>query len=187
MPDICYKVCCNLLILQAVSRKKLMRFVSVLPSLLLLFVLNLASAASPQIVREDALVKNYPAGTIQTVQQASAALAEVRATRKEVEDDYTQTRNDCLEKFFMAVCFERAKDRRRQALAAIRKVEIEASAYLRKEKADERDRGVAERQRNAALPQDGTGMPFKGATRPESAPNEPAPKEPAPDEPSDKP
>lgn len=158
-----------------------MRFVSVLPPLLLLFVLNLAAAASPQVKREDALVNHYPAGSIQTVPQASAALAEVSATRQQVEDDYTQTRNDCLEKFFMAVCFDRAKDRRRQALAAIRKVEIEASAYLRKEKADERDRGVAERQRNAALPQDGTGIPFKGAARPESAPSELVP------EPSDKP
>ncbi len=155
-----------------------MRFFSVLPPLLLLFVLNLATAASPQVKREDALVNHYPTGSIQTVPEASAALAEVTAIRKEVEDDYTQTRNACMEKFFMSICFDRAKDRRRQALAAIRKVEIEASAYLRKEKADERDRGVAERQRNAALPQDGTGIPFKGAARPESAPNEATANEP---------
>ena len=156
-----------------------MKFFSVLPPLLLLFALKMATAASPQVKLEDALINHYPAGSIQTVPQASAALAEVSATRQQVEDDYTQTRNDCLEKFFMAVCFDRAKDRRRQALAAIRKVEIEASAYLRKEKADERDRGVAERQRNAALPQDGTAIPFKGATRPESAPNEATTNEPA--------
>lgn len=142
-------------------------------------MLNVAAAASPQVKREDALINHYPAGSIQTVPQASAALAEVSATRQQVEDDYTQTRNDCLEKFFMAVCFDRAKNRRRQALAAIRKVEIEASAYLRKEKADERDRGVAERQRNAALPQDGTGIPFKGAARPEPVPNEATTNEPA--------
>lgn len=153
-----------------------MRFVSVLPPLLLLFALN-ATAASPQTMREEALVKNYPAGSIHTVQQASAALAEVSATRKDVEDDYTQTRNACLEKFFMSICFDRAKDRRRQALAAIRKVEIEASAYLRKEKADERDRGVAERQRNAALPQEAPGIPFTGATRPESSSGETSPGE----------
>ena len=64
-----------------------MRFVSVLPPLLLLFVLNLAAAASPQVKREDALVNHYPAGSIQTVPQASAALAEVSATRQQVEDD----------------------------------------------------------------------------------------------------
>lgn len=164
-----------------------MRFVSVLPPLLLLFVLNLATAASPQLKREDALLNRYPAGSIQTVPQASAALSEVSATRKEVEDDYTLTRNACLEKFFMSICFDRAKDRRRQALAAIRKVEIEASAYLRKEKADERDRGVAERQRNAKLPQDGTSIPFKGTARPESAPDEATPNEPTPNEPANKP
>ena len=62
----------------AASRKNLMRFVSVLPPLLLLFALN-ATAASPQTMREEALVKNYPAGSIHTVQQASAALAEVSA------------------------------------------------------------------------------------------------------------
>lgn len=137
--------------------------------MLLLLVLNLASAASPPMMREEELVKHYPAGSIQTVQQASAALLEVSATRKQVEDDHVLARNACLEKFFMSVCFDRAKDRRRLALAAIRKIEIEASAYLRKEKADERDRGVAERQRNAALPLETPGIPFKGAARPDDA------------------
>lgn len=151
------------------------RFSVLLPALLTL-VLSVASAASPQMTHEDALVKQYPAGSINTVEQASMALVEVSTTRKQVEDDYADTRRVCLENFFMSVCFDRAKERRRVALAALRKVEIEASAYLRKEKADERDRGVAERQRNAALPSESPGIPFTGAKRPAPVPNDPADK-----------
>ena len=43
----------------------------------------------------------------------------------------------------------KAKEAKRQAKKQLRTVEVEANAFLRKEKAAERDRGVAERQRQA--------------------------------------
>jgi len=149
------------------------RFSVFLPALLLL--LNLAAAGVHAEALEATLVKQYPAGSIQSVAQASTALAAVTDTRKRVEEDYTLARNACLDKFFMTNCFDHAKDRRRTALAAIRKIEVEASAYLRKDKADERDRGVAERQRKAAASAEGSAIPFTGATRSDSAPDDSVP------------
>ena len=49
----------------------------------------------------------------------------------------------------MSSCLNKAKEVKRQAKKQLRAVEVEANAFLRKDKADERDRGVAERQRQA--------------------------------------
>lgn len=149
------------------------RFSVFLPALLLL--LNLAAPAVQAEALEAGLVKQYPAGSIQNVVQANTALTEITDIRKRVENEYAVARNACLEKFFMTICFDHAKDRRRTALAAIRKIEVEASAYLRKDKADERDRGVADRQRKAAASAEGSAIPFTGATRSESAPGDSVP------------
>jgi hypothetical protein len=135
--------------------------------LLLALSLTLVTAHAQAQALDAALVSQYPTGSIQSVAQASAALADVTTTRQHVEESYTEARRVCLEKFFMSACFNRAKESRRTALAAIRKVEVEASAFLRKDKADELDRGVAERQRKAASSTQATVIPFVGATRTE--------------------
>lgn len=142
------------------------------PALLLSLSLTVAVTGAQADATESELVKQYPAGSIQSVAQANTALAAVTATRKHLENDYTEARSACFEKFFMTNCFDRAKERRRTALSAIRKIEVEASAFLRKDKADERDRGVAERQRKAAASVEGSGIPFTGATRSESGADE---------------
>ena len=149
--------------------------------------LILAAPAVHAEALEAGLVKQYPAGSIQNVAQAKTALTAVTDTRKRVENEYAEARNACLEKFFMTRCFDSAKDRRRTALAAIRKIEVEASAYLRKEKADERDRGVAERQGKAAASAEGSAIPFTGATRSESAPDDSVPDDSVPGKQQDKP
>ena len=159
------------------------RFFVFLPALPLSLFLSLSLAAGVVHAEalEAALVKQYPAGSVQSVAMASKALSEVTDTRKRVEEDYTESRNACLEKFFMTNCFDRAKERRRIALSSIRKIEVEASAYLRKDKADERDKLVAERQRKAASSAEGSAIPFIGATRSQTAPNESEPDGPEPD------
>jgi len=150
-------------------------------------ILILAAPAVHAAALEAGLVKQYPAGSIQNVAQANTALNEVTDTRKRVENEYVVARNACLEKFFMTTCFDHAKDRRRTSLAAIRKIEVEASAFLRKDKADERDRGVAERQRKAAASAEGSAIPFTGATRSESGPDDSVPDDSVSDKQQDKP
>ena len=97
-----------------------------------------------------ALQIHYPAGSIQNDQQASAALSEVSTERKEIEQIFIEDKNACYDKFFVSSCLNSAREKRRIALRIVRKVEVEANAFLRKEKADERDRAVAERQLKAS-------------------------------------
>lgn len=97
-----------------------------------------------------ALQTHYPAGSIQSEQQASAALSEVSTERKEIEQIFIEDKNACYDKFFVSSCLNSAREKRRMALRIVRKVEVEANAFMRKEKADERDRAVAERQFKAS-------------------------------------
>ncbi len=98
-----------------------------------------------------ALQIHYPAGSIQSELQASAALLEVSTERKQIELIFSEDKNTCYEKFFASSCLNNVREKRRIALHIVRKVEIEANAFLRKEKADERDRAVAERQLKASV------------------------------------
>lgn len=111
-----------------------------------LFMMVVASsvfAANPD------LSERYPSGSIQTTEQAMQALDDVKRERDLTEQVFLDQKDDCLQRFFVSSCLNKAKENRRQARKIIRTVEVEANAYLRKEKADERDRGVAERQRKA--------------------------------------
>ena len=75
---------------------------------------------------------------------------------------------------------DEAKEIRRVALHSIRKVEVEANAFLRKDRAAERERTIAERQSRAARPLGKPSIPISGAARdsgnaaPDSAVNPPA-------------
>ncbi len=96
-----------------------------------------------------ALNARYPAGSIDTVEQAINALADVNLQRNHASEDFLAAKDVCLHKFFVSSCLDKAKERQRKILKVIRDIEVEANAYLRKEKADERDRNVAERMRRA--------------------------------------
>jgi len=123
---------------------------------------------------EQALVKRYPPGSIASVASAREALADADPARREAEQTFSSERIRCYDKFFTASCLSEAKDTRRIALSNIRKVEVEANAFLRKEKAAERDRVIAERQGRAAQPLDRPSIPITGATRDGGNPSDPA-------------
>lgn len=95
------------------------------------------------------IAARYPAGSITTVEAADAALAEMDRKRKEAEARYAAEESACHPKFFSTSCIEQAKERRREALSQIRKVELEANAVKRQERARERDEAVAEKQSKA--------------------------------------
>ena len=114
---------------------------------------------------EQVLVSRYPAGTISSVQVAQAALADVDSARRETEQRFSSQRAECFEKFFTSSCLADAKEERRAALHNIRKVEVEANAFLRKERANERERVIAEREGRSAKPLERPSIPITGATR----------------------
>ncbi|MFM8465940.1 MAG: hypothetical protein ACKOAO_00060 [Oxalobacteraceae bacterium] len=114
---------------------------------------------------EQALSKRFPQGSITSVTAARQALSDLDAARREAEQSFSDERMRCYDKFFTASCLSEAKETRRLALTRIRKVEVEANAFLRKEKAAERDRVIAERQGRAARPLEGPAIPITGAAR----------------------
>jgi len=125
----------------------------------------LATSALAAETLERALSRRFPQGSITSVTAARQALAELDAARREAEQMFDDERLRCYDKFFTASCLSEAKEIRRLALSSIRKVEVEANAFLRKEKAAERDREIAERQGRAARPLEGPAIPITGAAR----------------------
>ncbi|WP_211468390.1 hypothetical protein [Collimonas silvisoli] len=105
-----------------------------------------AQAADAQLkpVAEPAaeLSARYPLETLNSVETANRALADVADAKAEVEARDLEQRRVCYEKFFVNHCLDAAKEQRRLAMKTIRPVDITANAFLRKERADERDRAL---------------------------------------------
>lgn len=99
---------------------------------------------------ERALATEFPPRSIDSVERAQAALALVPAARAEIERRTAYQRAQCYENFFTAACLNDLRDSERRAARAVRRVEVEANALLRRERAAERDRAVADRERRAA-------------------------------------
>lgn len=141
-----------------------------------------AHAQAPVEARSSAVLR-YPAGSIRSVQDAEAALADVRQEQAEAEARYLAEQQACHPKFFATSCIEQAKERRRQALSAVRPVELEANTFKRKKRLAEREQALAERlakdehnrSRNAGqgVPEEATALPAPAAARPD----EPEPQE----------
>ena len=112
---------------------------------------------------EAELVSRYPAKSIVSVRQADAALDELKPVREQIENLYADEQAACYERFLVSSCLADAKDKRRKSMQAVRRIEVEARALLRKDKADERDRAVAERQAKAA--NGAKTIPFSGTAR----------------------
>lgn len=100
------------------------------------------SHASPGAIN---LQEHYPGGTIQSVEVADRALADVDKERETIETQFKTEQRACYAKFFANACVDEAKERRRVSLAKIRPVEIEANAFKRRVRVIERDKALAEK------------------------------------------
>ncbi len=114
-----------------------------------LFGFMLMMLMSSGFAENMAILERYPSGSIQTVERANQAIDDVQRERDLLQESFLDKKDDCLQRFFVSSCLNKAKEAKRQAKKQLRTVEVEANAFLRKDKADERDRGVAERQRQA--------------------------------------
>jgi hypothetical protein len=93
-----------------------------------------------------AVAKHFPPGSIKSVESAELALGEVSAERERIEQRFGVAEQVCYAKFFATSCLDRAKEERRAALALIRPVEVEANAFNRRAKVEERDKALAEKR-----------------------------------------
>lgn len=133
--------------------------------ILMMITTALVPLAAQAVTLEQALVRHFPPGSIASVGSAREALARVEPARREAEQAFAAERTRCHDKFFTSSCLSDAKDSRRIVLSNIRKVEVEANAFLRKDKAAERDKVIADRQGRAAQPLEGPSISITGATR----------------------
>ena len=140
-----------------------------LKSLLLALLLAISFSRVHAQDASQVLAERYPSGSIETAARAEAALDDIAKTRTDIDRFYSNERIACFERFFATACTNDVREKRRAALTKIRKIEVEANALLRKEKAAERDRALAERDVQAKQ-QPGRSLPISGTVR-EPEPN----------------
>ena len=99
---------------------------------------------------EEALDAEFPPQSIDTVERAKAALKQVPAVRTDIDRRVLREKSDCYKRFFMTSCLDDLYVRERKSRKIVRRVEVEANALLRKDKAAQRDLAVAEREQRAA-------------------------------------
>lgn len=90
--------------------------------------------------------ERFPSGTIDSVEHADAALAQSNLEREIIDDQYLDAQRGCYQKFFVSHCLEVAKERNRVAVKQVKEVEVEANAFKRKAKADDRDQVLADQR-----------------------------------------
>lgn len=116
---------------------------------------------------EQALLADFPPKSIDTVERAEDAIRRAPEARDSMVNRFTREKAECLERFFAASCLSDMRSRERKATKAVKQIEVEARAFLRRERAAERERAVAERELRAAQ-QAGKSIPYSGATRKKS-------------------
>jgi len=89
----------------------------------------------------------HVAPTSASLADAERKLAEAIDKRSAIEAEFAASEQVCYKKFFVNSCLEKAKEKRREALAVVRSIEVEAELYQRRHKADARDRALAETQK----------------------------------------
>lgn len=95
-----------------------------------------------------------------SVAEAQGKLAMAARERARAEAEFSVSEQQCYSKFLVNSCLDKAREKRRTALAALHAIENEAERYQRQAKVDERDREMAkadaqfkqEEARQAALP-----------------------------------
>lgn len=127
-----------------------------------------AAETSTQVFLPKELVERYPADSIKSNDVAERAVAEVTKTRADVETRFAADQKTCYKEFFTTSCLDKIKEQRRLDLVSIKPIEIEANAFIRRAKVDERDRRLAEKNAQSAA---------KAATNADQPADERAPKE----------
>ena len=97
-----------------------------------------------------ALTARYPTGSIKSIEIADQVLIDAATAKAEVDAYNLEEQRGCYEKFFMNYCLNSVNEQRRLAFKAIRRIEVAANAYKRRDRADERDRALAEQRAKQA-------------------------------------
>ncbi len=90
------------------------------------------------------------AQNVKSVAEADAALLKVAQDRAATNDEFAASERECYTRFFVNNCLDKAKEKRRVALADARAREVDAQHFKREESVAKRDAELAERNRKDA-------------------------------------
>lgn len=97
------------------------------------------------------IAERYRPGSIGDVTVADTAIRDIQQQRSLIEAHYLKQERACLPTFFTNHCLDNAKEQRREAKAMLRPVEIEANAFKRRARVDERDHALAKKLEKSPL------------------------------------
>lgn len=96
------------------------------------------SASNSDTVAESIAVR-YHEGSIQSLQTADQALDEVRSAREKIAPQFAAEDRACYDRFFTNLCLDDVEERKRSAMQQLRRVEVDAEAFKRRDKVERRD------------------------------------------------
>jgi hypothetical protein len=119
--------------------------------LCLVLLLNACASTQP-VVDTNVKIDFPPTARIESVEQADNVLEAVTLSRAQVEWRYQKIEQICYANFFVNSCLLDAKDQRRIDLAKVKKAEVEANYFKRKNTVEEMDRSLAEKYKQNPEP-----------------------------------
>lgn len=84
-----------------------------------------------------------PVAPTHSVAEADRKLAQAARDRAQAEALFAASEQQCYARFMVNNCLDKAREKRRLTLAAVRAIEIEADRFKRQARVDERDREIA--------------------------------------------
>lgn len=120
-----------------------------------------ACASNPPVAGTNVKINFPPTERVESVKQADAVLEAVTLSRAQIEWRYQQKEHDCYTRFFVNACLLDAKDERRTDLAKVKKSEVEANYFKRKNTVEEMDRSLYEKNKQNPLPVDAPKIQIK--------------------------
>ncbi len=100
----------------------------------------------PQLTKAIAsLDQIYAAGAIGSLSMSEQAIVEANAAKNDVQKWYAQAEQTCAENFFVTSCLNDIKLTRRDKLAILQRINVEANAWQRKQRIEELDAKLQEK------------------------------------------
>ncbi len=100
----------------------------------------------PQLTKAIAsLDQIYAAGAIGSLSMSEQAIVEANAAKNDVQKWYAQAEQTCAENFFVTSCLNDIKLTRRDKLAILQRINVEAKAWQRKQRIEELDAKLQEK------------------------------------------
>lgn len=82
----------------------------------------------------ESISARHPEGSITSVAIADQALTEVRTERPTLRRQLAEDERACYDRFFTNLCLNHVEERERSALEQLRRIEVEANAFKRRDK-----------------------------------------------------